>query len=359
MSLGGILVLVLMIISLFVFIYLIVITARSWGALHTTMLCFIFIESWVFLVFAGKALDKRLAMLKDYSTTKANVEKLTNDARKLRFGGDNISEDQDAYLPLAGKAGRLAAERGRVWRNVSKVAVEGNKVRLELVAPAPAAGAEDPAAAGGAAPAATVDTIPQGMIVYAFTQGPLGSAPAAPAATAPGEAASPADAAATEPAPAADPAAGGLSVPLVYLGEFRISESTPGNVVVEPVTPLEPNQIKALNDEPVLALYETLPQDSHDAFLTKGAAANDQSVFGMVDEAKLRALFAAVPAGRREALIAAYTRDGGASVDNDPKVNVYQLVEVVNPSRRMWTVAKSTWPNKATSTRPDARSIVD
>ena len=345
MSLGGILVLVLMIISLFVFIYLIVITAKSWGALHTTMLCFIFLESWIFLLFAGRALDKRVTILKDYSSTKANVEKLQKEVQKLTWGGENISEEQQAYVPLAGQARRLAADRGRVWRNVSKMGVEGNKVRLELVPPAPAAaggGLEDPAAAGGGAAAApATDTIPQNMIVYAFTQGVL-NAVAAPATPAPSEATSPADASGAqtpaEPAPVAvEPVAegaGALTVPLVYLGEFRVTESTPGNVIVEPVTPLEPNQIKALNDESILSLYETLPQDSHETFLVKGSAPSDQSVFGIVDTAKLNSLFAAVPEGRRQALIAAYTRDGTAANDNDSKLNVYQLVEVVNPIKK-------------------------
>ena len=344
MSLGGILVLVLMIISLFVFIYLMVITAKSWGALHTTMLCFIFIESWIFLMFAGRALDKRVAMLKDYSTTKANVEKLQKEVQKLTWGGENISEAQEAFMPLSGQARRLAADRGRVWRNVSKMGVEGNKVRLELVPPAPAAGVEDPAAAAGAAaPAAAVDTIPQNMIVYAFTQGEPNAVAAVPAAPAPAEATSPADANATDPAQtavepvAAEPGAAGgtgLSVPLVYLGEFRVTESTPGNVMVEPVTPLEPNQVKALNDESILALYETLPQDSHTAFLAKGATPSDQSVFGPADQAMLNSLFSSVPPGRREALLANYMRDGGVSTDNDAKLNVYQLVEVVNPIKK-------------------------
>ncbi len=192
------------------------------------------------------------------------------------------------------------------------------------------------------------------MIVYAFTQGApnVAAAPApAPAAT---EAASPADASATdpastdpastdpaqtpaEPAPTADAPAGdanGITVPLVYLGEFLVTESTPGSVVIEPVTPLEPNQVQALNDESTLSLYETLPQDSHDAFLTKGSTPSDQSVFGVVDEAKLNSLFANVPPGRREALIKNYMRDGGATTDNDSKLNVYQLVEVVNPIKK-------------------------
>ncbi len=48
MSLGGILILVLLVVSLFVFIYLIVITSKSWGILQTILLCFLFIECWVF-----------------------------------------------------------------------------------------------------------------------------------------------------------------------------------------------------------------------------------------------------------------------------------------------------------------------
>ncbi len=262
MSLGGILILVLMIISLFVFIYLLVITAKSWGALHTTMLCFIFVESWIFLVFAGRALDKRVTLLKEYTVTKANVDKLNQEVQKLTWGGENVTEAQDAFIPLSGLSRRLTAERGRVWRNVSKMAVDGNRVRLEISPPppAPAAGAEDPAA-GGAAPAAALDTIPQNMIVYAFTQGVPNAAPAAAPAA---EAASPADANAAqppaEPAPVTDVASGegssAITVPLTYLGEFRITESTPGNVVVEPVTPLERNQVQALNDASILSLMK-------------------------------------------------------------------------------------------------------
>ncbi|MCC6510095.1 MAG: hypothetical protein IT423_13395 [Pirellulaceae bacterium] len=302
MSLGGILILVLLVISLFVFIYLIVITARSWGVLHTVLLCFLFIECWTFLFFSARALDKRLAMLKDYSTTAKNVAQLKKEVQQLTWGGDNISEDQEAYVPLSGTVRRLAADRGRVWRNVTKLNVEGESIRLELTPPVAAAGGED---LGGAAPAAAAPgemaTIPMNMVVYAFSQ------------------------TANEQ---------NQSVPKIYLGAYKVVESSPGNALVTPITPLEPQQRTARDQEGTWALYELVPQDSHVAFLAAGAKPDENKAFGDMDEPALQALLAGVPEARRPAVLASYMRDGQAAQETDDPNSVWVLAEVVKPFKQ-------------------------
>ena len=137
MSLGGILILVVLVISLFVFIYLVVKTARSWGVLHTLMLCLLFIECWTFVFASANVLDRRLTSLQEYTKARKDLEKLQKENHRLTWGGDNIGEVQEALVPLAGEVRRLTADRGRVWRGASKMNIEGEQIRLELAAAAP------------------------------------------------------------------------------------------------------------------------------------------------------------------------------------------------------------------------------
>ena len=306
MTLGGILILVLLVISLFVFIYLLVITARSWGVLQSILLTFLFIECWTFLIFAAGVLDRRLAMLKEFSETSTSVQKLKKDNYRLTWGGENLGEAQQALVPLASAVKRETADRGRVWRGASNLGRQGELVRLELAAAPAAAPADgsltDPATAPpAAAPAATVgSTIPLEMVVYAFSQ-------------------------------TADEQKRPL--PQYYLGEFKVVESKEDErqVALMPTEPLEPNQLKAIEVEPTWILYELLPQDSHETFAADGSQPSPDAVFGRMDEQVLSNLFAEIPddQNRRENVIQEYLRDGQASQDGDPPRNVWFQVEVV------------------------------
>ncbi len=322
MSLGGILILVLLVVSLAIFIYLIVLTARSWNVLHTVMLCILFIECWTFAFLTANVLDRRLAELKDFHETSQKLTKVRADVQKLMYGGDNIAEEQDALIPLSGEVRRLTADRGRVWRNATKINIENQQVRVDLAAKTPEVNADGltadaPAAAG----AGVQDSIPQDMVVYAFAQG----------LDDPAAAAAPAD-------PNADPTASAATkvsalLPKAYLGEFKVVESTPGQVLLRAITTLEPAQIQAINNESTWTLYEMLPQDSHETFAATGSQASENEMFGRMDEQQLNAAFAEVPEenDRRKKLIASYLHDGQPAVETDPPRDVWLQVEVAKP----------------------------
>lgn len=317
MSLGGILILVLLVISLFVFIYLIVVTARSWGILHTILLSILFIECWTFLFFSANVLDARLAQLKVYTETRDKLVKVERENNILTWGGDQISEDPVALVSLNSAVRRLTADRGRVWRNVSMVNVEGEQIRLELARAAPPAvpGEEaippvDPTAAAPAAPAAPEvggDTIPLEMVLYAFEQVPEANKTLEEEKNRP--------------------------IPGAYLGEFTVAESNAGQVLLRPTAALEPNQIQAINQAGTWCLYEMLPQDSHEAFAALGSKPTEDAVFGRMDEQLLNNLFARIPEeqGRRQAVIDSYLRDGTPALETDPARNVWFQVEMVKP----------------------------
>ena len=306
MSLGGILILVVMVISLFVFIYLIVVTARSWGILQTILLCFLFIECWTFLFGTAHVLDRRLADLKEFTTTRDKLVELQKSNHRLIWGGDNIGEEQEALVPLAGEVRRLTADRGRVWRGASKLNIEGENIRLELAAATPPVPgqeelvAAEPVPAAAAVPADSAPSIPLDMVVYGFSQ-------------------------------VMDE--NNRPIPQYYLGEFKAIESTAGQVLLQPTSPLEPNQIKAINDETTWSLYELLPQDSHETFAAEGSQASEDAVFGRMDEEMLGNLLADIPEadGRRAKVLSAYVRDGQPAQESDPPRNVWLKVETLMP----------------------------
>lgn len=302
----GIVVLVVIVISLFVFIYLIVKTARSWGILHTLLLSVLFIECWTFMYYTANVLDRRLTSLREYTKTRDDLAKTRRDNQLKIWGGDNVGEQQEALVPLAGEVRRLTADRGRVWRGASKMNIEGDQIRLELAAAAPPVPAvEDLTGAEPAAPAAApvgneIPTIPLDMVVYGFSQ--------------------------TQDEK-------NRPIPQYYLGEFRVVESEAGQVLLRPTTPPEPNQIKAINEEPTWSLYEMLPQDSHDTFAADESQPSEDAVFGRMDQNMLETLFAEVPEadGRREKLINEYLRDGQPALESDLPRHVWYRVEVVKP----------------------------
>ncbi len=130
------------------------------------------------------------------------------------------------------------------------------------------------------------------------------------------------------------PAGSAISVPLVYLGEFQVTESAPGAVTVEPVSPLEARPDSSADRRRYsLALRNIAsgqPRCIPDQRLRTERPVSIRNSRSSQAECNVRQR----TAGRREKLIENYVRDGGTATDNDSKVNVYQRVEVVNPIKK-------------------------
>ncbi len=307
MTLGGIVILLLLVASLIIFIYLIVISARGWGALHTVMLCFLFIECWVFMIFSAGVLHRRVGWLAQADKLEKKTVKTEADAERLIWGGENIAPDEPDSVVLAqGALRRLTADRGRVWRRLELVGSDAGIYRLEMKSAAAAQDlSADPAAQVAAAPAAdSATSLPINLVVHCFAE---------------------------------EGNEQNQALPAYYLGEFKITASQAGQVTLSPTLPLEPAQTEMVKSggASTWALYELLPLDSHTAFAAPGSKADENMLFGRMDEEKLAALLQRIPENRRPKILDEYLRDGQkAKADgSDPVASRWVNVELLKDFR--------------------------
>jgi hypothetical protein len=308
MTLGGIIIILLLVVSVITFIYLIVVTARSWGVLHTLMLFCLFVECWVFMIFSAGVLYRRGGWLKQAQTLEARAIKAEAETVRLTWGNYEGNPDaQDAVVPVQGELRRLTADRGRVWRNLDLVSQENGLYKLELSTAAASVAddlaAPEPVAAPAAAPVDVGSSLPTNLVVYGF-----------------------AEEADEENRP----------LPDFYLGEFTVTQSQGGEVALTPTLPLEPNQLDRIKTgaAQTWTLYELLPLDSHTAFAAQGSQPADDAIFGRMDEETLTGLLANIPDERRDQILQSYLRDGQRAEDSDPPRSRWVRVKLL----KEWTV---------------------
>jgi hypothetical protein len=115
-------------------------------------------------------------------------------------------------------------------------------------------------------------------------------------------------------------------LPAFFLGEFRVTASTPNSVILTPTGPLEARQLEAITSQQARSwsLYELLPLDGHDPFVAAGSEQTDDNFFGRIDAELVSQLFG----GNRvsPATLKAYQEDGRRATDDD------------NPLSRWWKV---------------------
>lgn len=293
---GGIIILLLLLVSLIAFIYFVVVTAKGWGALHVTMLCFLFIECWCFLFFAAGVHSNRVKSLANLDKQEKRAENAAKATKDLLWG-TNFQADinnLEAVVVAQNELLRIAGDRGRVWRGVEFITAKADAFDLELTsAPAPTVDeltGEAPAPAAAAAPPSSL-SLPVGLIVYAFGEEVEQDT--------------------------------GLRKPKFYFGEQTVTKSQDGAVTLKPTVPLTPLQQQGTRNPAVTSwtLYESLPLDNHRAFSAPGSKETAEQIFGRMDEPTISALFASVPeADNRQAnVIASFLHDGQPATDDDPE----------------------------------------
>ncbi|MEM8736476.1 MAG: hypothetical protein AAGG44_19760, partial [Planctomycetota bacterium] len=268
MTLGGILFLLLLLVSVIVFIFVTVKTAKTWGALHTTLLWTLFTECWIFVVFAAGVQATRVKYTKDAFVQENKAAEAADRTRDLTWGQfqPNV-ENLDAVVPAQGELRRLTSDRGRVWRQVTFLRGNNGDFQLELSSAAPAADdlGADPAPANDSP---TSESLPVNQVVYGFSE---------------------------------ELNQDGKPIPNFYLGEFTVAQSQDGAVTLKPTLPLTPPQVQQIRSGGASSwtLYEMLPLDSHQAFAAPGSERTEDAVFGRMDEETLSNLFASARGGDR------------------------------------------------------------
>lgn len=282
----------------------------------------------VLLLPTAATLKSRAAWHKVKEDLEAQLVRLRSDQESLKRGDPAVGV---GVLELQEDLNRYSLEAGRRWHNLRAVAgASPTAITLEKVAPAsevppgmegevappaaaPAPAAGTPPAAGAAAPVPPSPLVPVGLIVYGFAE-----------TVRPGLE---------------------VAIPTFYLGEFRVSSSTPTQVVLEPTGRLEAPQLQAITSGQASswALYELLPLDDHNVFIAEGSEETDDALFGRVDTDLLTQLMGQ---GISPDTLAKYTRDGSRALPEDPP-----------PSR--WIKIEFTQAHKIAVDSPEQRGALD
>jgi len=194
---------------------------------------------------------------------------------------------------------RYALEAGRRWPNLRMQGNKPDSITLLGAGPAelpPGVAADEAPAAAPAAAAQPL--IPEGLVVYGFADGPEPGSPS--------------------------------PVPSFFLGEFKVTASTPSQVTLAPLGKLEADQLQEISSGKAQSwtVYELLPLDGHVPFIALGSEPSDDAIFGRVDEELVRRLLGKSVS---EATLTEYLRDGGRVKNDDPPSVRWQKIEFVKP----------------------------
>lgn len=294
----------------------------TWRWFHITASAITLILAITLLFPTAAVLKSRAAWSKVKEDLDVRLTRIEKEQQLLKFGdGDPSNPAGKGVLELQLQLKRYALEAGRRWPSLRMQGNSADSITLMQVAPVaelppgvvpdqPAAG-EPPAAP--AAPAAAAPLIPQGLIVYGFSES-VEQGLAAP-------------------------------VPTFFLGEFRVTASGPTQVTLVPSSTLEVPQQQAITGGQAQSwtLYEMLPLDSHDPFIAPGSEVADDALFGRVDDELVKRLLSK---GVSQPTIDKYLRDGARANPNDP------------PSTR-WVKIEFTKPHSIVVDSPEKRAVLD
>ena len=300
--------LILVFVYVIVFFWLIWKSASNWRWYHMVLASLAFLLTLPLLPFTAGVLKSRAAWSEQAENLASQVERGEAEKRAWINGVPGDAQKDPGVLELQTKLRTLNSEVGRVFRDLEVRDRPGNTVVLGRAAPEQEPGLDgmpdEPVADDPDQPANTRPLANEGTIVYGFAEGTVDQ--------------------------------GGPVVPVFYLGEYKVTQSTPDTVTITPSAPLESGQASAANQQTRWALYEMLPIDSHEAFMAEGSIEDDEQIFGRADEEMIRKLLGNnVP----QETIDDYLRDGTRARPDDPlstlwvKIQFTKKVEVTVDSQ--------------------------
>ena len=237
-----------------------------------------------FLFPTARALKSRQA----WHEIKEELEDRATEAERenfaLKYGDRSDPEAPIGVRELSAKVSKIGVETGRLWRNLRVLNVQNQVITLGP----PAKAAVDPGLvdpdAEAAAPAPAVPLVPEGLVVFGFAE-------------------------------STRPCSTNL-LPVFYVGEFSVEQTSPTQVTLRPIYDLEPDQIQRINDrDPSWSLYELLPLDGHAPFIAEESEPDNDNIFGRVDDALVKSVLGN---DIDDETLQKYLRDGGRSVEGDP-----------------------------------------
>ena len=287
--------LVVLLIGFFVVVWK---AARDWRWYNIVAVCITMLLAVLFLFPTAGVLASRQAWHQIKERLEREAEEAEVENRLIKYGDPDNPELGQGVAELDQQLSKLAVEAGRRWRNLQFQGVANNLITLVEPQGGAGAGVEGiPTAIDeGAAPAAAADPlplVPEGLVVYGFAELPNEQQ---------------------------------VLLPTFYLGEFRVTASTPNSVTLTPTGPLEQSQSQAIGNQQARSwsLYELLPLDGHQTFVAEGSEPSDDSYFGRMDEELITKLL-----GNRVSpeTLKEYREDGRRATDDDPPLSRWWKIE--------------------------------
>ncbi|PQO33725.1 hypothetical protein [Blastopirellula marina] len=273
--------------------------AANWNVLHVLGLFLTFGAGFAYLVLSAAVLKTEMSWKK---TAEEMEERLATQQAKLeqlqygfsidpRTGRVNTVENEgDSLSGAEAELKRVMYDRGRLWRNVSRGAINNNQISLSLPPIQAAAPSDDPDAPA-AGPAATQPprSLAVNDIVYAFGQMPMSQEkPQVP-------------------------------VPAYFIGEFVVRAVNAQNLTVEPTTKLDQVQQQAISQNNPWMLYDKMPVDEYQAF----EGMDNEQLAKLIRDAGAR-LGLAQPL--TDELVVRFQRTGELAQNDDPELSVMSKV---------------------------------
>lgn len=272
--------------------------APHWRWYQITPVVITTILAVIFVFPVAGALKSRSEWHKVKEELETRLASVEAEQLELRYGNPNDPLSGDGVLPMAQELAKLGTEAGRRWRSLRLANANfNNGVQVVLANPQP----EDPVdglpqdtADEAEADVAAMPLIPDGMVVYGFAEGPQPNL--------------------------------NVPVPIFYLGEYRVTATSPNQVTLQPTAPLLPQQRQAIESRQAVSwsVYELLPLDGHEPFIAEGSVEDDNNIFGRIDEELVKRLLGNPISAQSRA---EYLRDGSRSLPDDEPLSKWVKIE--------------------------------
>ncbi|TWT74070.1 hypothetical protein [Allorhodopirellula solitaria] len=273
--------------------------AADWRWYEMVAIIMTTILAVIFVFPVAGSLKSRSAWYEKKEQLDERLENAQIEQRELRNGDLNNPLSEEGVLPMSQNLAAIGLEAGRRWRGLrmTNSSFQGQPSIVLTQPPPETQPGEEPVDEDADDEAAADPLIAEGMVVYGFGEGR---------------------------GPNID-----VPVPVGYLGEFRVVSSTPNQVTLSPTGPLMQNQQDLIQNGNASSwsVYEMLPLDGHRPFIAAGSVADDDNVFGRVDEQLINSILAKASAETREK----YLRDGSRARPDDPPLSRWVKVEFTEP----------------------------
>ena len=268
------------------FLVTVVLSIKTWKAVHVVAVFFTFVAGVFFVICAAMSMKTHVAWRRLQAKTESSLKVEQTTGEVLAYGDpEQVKSAEPSVFEIQQRLNRMLIDRGRAWRRCVPGDLAANSVTVSTV---PADTPEDQVKPNG---------IGANSVVYVFREAPLDN---------------------------------GIVVPAAFIGEFQVTNADDRSVTLQPTMALDGQQQQLVADRTsTWALYEMMPLDSHRIFSDEDSIAEplddtETPIFGEMNEQVLRTIFSLIIGVAPEdpvvgQMVADYVRDG--RVDSEQEAN--------------------------------------